>query len=103
MFSNNRTILLLLTLISVCLTVSESSPEVIKNLYENILSESGSYGQITSSIEEIVHKDYEMRPNDFNLLNMEYVGSWGLRDMMIMMNNMLPGLYYKPIKTILCR
>ena len=103
MFSNNRTILLLLTLISVCLTVSESSPEVIKKFYGNILSESGSYGQITSSIEEIVHKDYEMRPNDFNFLNMEYVGSWGLRDMMIMMNNMLPGLYYKPIKTILCR
>ena len=100
MFANNRAILL--TLISFGLTVS-GTPEVIKNFYEKILSSPGSTGQILTSIKEIVHDDYEMRPNDFNLVMESGPDPMGLRNMMIMMDKMLPGLYYKPIKTSLCR
>ena len=100
MFANNKAILL--TLISFGLTVS-GTPEVITNFYEKILSRPGSTGQILKYIKEIVHDDYEMRPNDLDpeMGSGPYPG--GLKDMMKMMDTMLPGLYYKPIKRNFCR
>ena len=101
MFANNKAILLT-TLISFGLTVS-GTPEVIKNFYEKILSSPGTTGQNLNLIREIVHDDYEMRPNDLNPIMGSGPYAGGLKVMMRMMNTMLPGLYYKPIKTIFCR
>ena len=84
------------------LTVS-GTPEVIKNFYEKILSSPGTTGQNLNLIREIVHDDYEMRPNDLNPIMGSGPYAGGLKVMMRMMNTMLPGLYYKPIKTIFCR
>ena len=98
MFANNRVILLFLILFGLTLSANEN-PEMIKNFYGRIFSSQNS-SQKTDYIKEFVHDDYEMRPNDF-------FGSdpspEGIKKLMKKLNKMLPGLYYKPISTHLCR
>ena len=99
MFTNNRVTFLILMLFG--LTVSRNeNPEMIKNFYARVFSSPWSTVQKIDYIKEFVHEDYEMRPNDF-------FGSdpspEGIKELMKKLNKMLPGLYYKPISTHLCR
>jgi len=78
------------------------TPKVVKNLYDYIFQNPGTYGQNMTMINETVSRDWNTRPNPLNQRKGVQTGPfpYGLKQIMGMWHTMMPDLWIERIATM---